>query len=262
MPVGHAVFRVVTVGDTRVWIRSAMVARDGCVDRWHRHEHASGSENSAEAARAMTKISVPVTATLSAGHRSSHEVPPRLSRRNGTCSGRVPRIDSLRPALIIRPVQSRIVIGRAPRWFLWPRVCRDSCGRIPMVPSPRVIVVFRRSARVGLRRARLELIYDDDPSRKGMLDVPPRPTSRCCSAAEVRLVWAESVDAFVRLAREHRPEPRACWILRWRASTRSAARARFLAPFAGSAPCLIIGNSADEKRAEAAGSRRASSRVR
>jgi len=70
--------------------------------------------------------------------------------------------------------------------------------------------------------------------------------------AEVRLLWAETVDAFVPLALEHRPElvvldPQV-------AGFDAFACARLLLAAVGeSVSVLIIGNTADDDRAEAAG---------
>lgn len=69
--------------------------------------------------------------------------------------------------------------------------------------------------------------------------------------ADVRLVWAESVDTFVDLAREHRPElvvldPQVAGFDAFRCA------AQILSAVSGVA-VLVIGNSADEERAEAAG---------
>jgi uncharacterized protein (TIGR02266 family) len=68
---------------------------------------------------------------------------------------------------------------------------------------------------------------------------------------EVRLVWAESVDAFVRLAAEHRPE---LVVLDPQVAGFDAFRcAREILGAVPGVSVLIIGNSADEKRAKAAG---------
>lgn len=69
--------------------------------------------------------------------------------------------------------------------------------------------------------------------------------------ADVRLVWAESVDAFLQLAREHRPElvvldPQVAGFDAFRCAT------EILEAVSGVA-VLIIGNTADGERAEAAG---------
>jgi uncharacterized protein (TIGR02266 family) len=70
--------------------------------------------------------------------------------------------------------------------------------------------------------------------------------------AEVRLVWAESVDAFVPLTREHRPD---IVVLDPQVPGFDAfACAREIIEVAGDAVAvLVIGNSADDERAEAAG---------
>ena len=69
--------------------------------------------------------------------------------------------------------------------------------------------------------------------------------------ADVRLVWAESVDAFVQLAREHRPD---IVVLDPQVAGFDAFRcAGEIREAASGARVLIIGNSADEERAEAAG---------
>jgi uncharacterized protein (TIGR02266 family) len=70
--------------------------------------------------------------------------------------------------------------------------------------------------------------------------------------AEVRLVWAESVDAFLPLAREHRPElivldPQVPGFDAF------ACAREILAAIGESVSVLIIGNTADDERAEAAG---------
>lgn len=68
---------------------------------------------------------------------------------------------------------------------------------------------------------------------------------------DVRLVWAESVDAFVQLAREHRPE---LVVLDPQVAGFDAFRcAREILGAVSGVSVLIIGNSADEKRAKAAG---------
>jgi uncharacterized protein (TIGR02266 family) len=70
--------------------------------------------------------------------------------------------------------------------------------------------------------------------------------------AEVRLVWAESVDAFVPLVLEHRPE---IVVLDPQVPGFDAfACAREILAAAGDGVAvLVIGNSADDERAEAAG---------
>jgi CheY-like chemotaxis protein len=70
--------------------------------------------------------------------------------------------------------------------------------------------------------------------------------------AEVRLLWAETVDAFVPLAREHRPE--LCVLDPQVAGFDAFACARnILEAVDGKVTVLVIGNSADGERAEAAG---------
>lgn len=70
--------------------------------------------------------------------------------------------------------------------------------------------------------------------------------------AEVRLVWAESVDAFVPLAKEHRPD---IVVLDPQVAGFDAFRcAREILEAIGSGiSVLVIGNSADDDRARAAG---------
>ncbi len=70
--------------------------------------------------------------------------------------------------------------------------------------------------------------------------------------ADVRLIWAESVDAFVPLAKEHKPE---LVVLDPQVSGFDAfACARQILEAEGvAAKVLVIGNSADEARAAAAG---------
>jgi CheY-like chemotaxis protein/Tfp pilus assembly protein PilZ len=70
--------------------------------------------------------------------------------------------------------------------------------------------------------------------------------------AEVRLVWAETVDAFVPLAKEHRPnivvlDPHVAGFDAF------ACAREILAATGGGLSILLIGNSADDERAEAAG---------
>jgi CheY-like chemotaxis protein/Tfp pilus assembly protein PilZ len=70
--------------------------------------------------------------------------------------------------------------------------------------------------------------------------------------AEVRLVWAETVDAFVPLAKEHRPnivvlDPQVAGFDAF------ACAREILAATGGGLSILLIGNSADDERAEAAG---------
>ena len=70
--------------------------------------------------------------------------------------------------------------------------------------------------------------------------------------AEVRLVWAESVDAFVPLAREHRPD--LCVLDPQVPGFDAFACAREILEAVGSGiAVLVIGNTADGERAEAAG---------
>jgi len=69
---------------------------------------------------------------------------------------------------------------------------------------------------------------------------------------DVRLVWAESVDAFVPLAREHRPD--LCVLDPHVPGFDAFACAREILQVVGaSIVVLVIGNSADGERAEAAG---------
>ena len=69
---------------------------------------------------------------------------------------------------------------------------------------------------------------------------------------DVRLVWAESVDAFVPLAREHRPD--LCVLDPQVPGFDAFACAREIVQVLGQAvSVLVIGNSADLERAEAAG---------
>ena len=70
--------------------------------------------------------------------------------------------------------------------------------------------------------------------------------------ADVRLVWAESVDAFVPLAREHRPD--LCVLDPQVPGFDAFACAReILAAIGERVAVLLIGNTADGERAEAAG---------
>ena len=70
--------------------------------------------------------------------------------------------------------------------------------------------------------------------------------------ADVRLVWAESVDAFVPLAREHRPD--LCVLDPQVPGFDAFACAReILAAIGEGVAVLLIGNTADGERAEAAG---------
>ena len=70
--------------------------------------------------------------------------------------------------------------------------------------------------------------------------------------ADVRLVWAESVDAFVPLAREHRPD--LCVLDPQVPGLDAFACAREILEGAGEGVVvLLIGNTADGERAEAAG---------
>ena len=70
--------------------------------------------------------------------------------------------------------------------------------------------------------------------------------------ADVRLVWAESVEAFVPLAREHRPD--LCVLDPQVAGFDAFACAReILAAVGEGVTVLVIGNTADGERAEAAG---------
>src|SRR6185436_4166264 len=69
---------------------------------------------------------------------------------------------------------------------------------------------------------------------------------------EVRLVWAETVDAFVPLAREHRPD--LCVLDPHVPGFDAFACARgILEAIGDGVSVLLIGNSADGERAEAAG---------